>query len=360
MALVLDSGPFFQRRRIRFTPGLLPRARRARLAVLILPVLLLTACQPDPAGADWSGLLAALLAGASVEEPAGPGLPAGVASINYRGEFNAVTERDAMAVAPTDSAELAAALANGGPVFYDSLGELIRPLRIRFTGDLAPGVAPAVAIIDDGGNPIAGAVSVQYPRTLLFTPTAPFAQNSRMSAAVTGVSFADGRSRLSEPLEFEFGTARATPGMPFDWSLEINCPDGPTGGGAEACRLRLHPPATVEFAMANPEAGDFPAFVSVYAALSGANFITECFFTEDQFVIAPGSNGLYFEFPNVSPQGYYELYRYAADPAAVYDANLFFLASVDYTPAGASPPVQEMVVAADGAWNMNLTYSRTQ
>lgn len=332
---------------------------KSRLAPLILLGLTLAGCGADSSGPDWSALLAALLAGAALEEPAGAGLPAGVAMVNYRGEFNAVTEREALAVAPTDSTELSAALANGGAVFYDSLGESIRPLRIRFTSDLAPGVVPAIALTDEAGNPVAGVVSMQFPRTLVFTPTAPFAQNSRMFAAVTGVSFADGRQRLNEPLELEFGTAQATPGMPFDWTLEINCPETAPGGGAENCRLRLHPPPTVQFAMANPEAGDFPAFVSVYVALSGANFITESFFTEDQFVIAPGSNGLYFEFPAVSSQGYYELHRYAADPAAVYDANLFFLASVDYTPAGASPPVQEIVVVVDGAWDMNLTYSRT-
>lgn len=359
MAVARVAGSFFQRQRVLRPPGFPWRTVCARLAVLILPALLMAACQAGSAGADWSGLLAALLAGATVEEPAGAGLPAGVATINYRGEFNAVTERDALAVAPVDSAELAAALANGGAVFYDSLGESSRPLRIRFTGDLAPGVVPAIAVTDDSGNPVAGTVSVQYPRTLLFTPTAPFAENSRISAAVTGVSFADGRSRLSEPLEFEFTTSQSTPGMPFDWTLEISCPEPPAASDGEGCRLRLFPPPSVEFAMANPEAGDFPAFVDVYVALSGANFITESFFTEDQFVIAPGSNGLYFEFPNVSPEGYIELYRYAANPAAAYDANLFFLATVNYTPAGSSPTVQEIVLAVDGAWNMNLRYSRT-
>ncbi len=313
-------------------------------------------------GADSnSGLLLALLfAGGPASEASGPGLPAGVAAINYQGEFNPVTERDALAVAPVDSAELAAALASNGGVFYDSLSENIRPLRITFTGDLEAGLAPEVRVADSGGNLASGVVSFQLPRTLIFTPTTAFAHNTQYNVSVNGIRFADGRQRLAQPLGFEFSTAASTPGMPFPWTLEVSCPDQSVAGGGGSCRLRLHPPIAMETAMANPEAGDFPANLDVYLALSGANYITESFFSEDQFVVAPGSNGLYFEFPAASPEGYYDLFRYTADPAVSFDPGLFLFATVDYLPGGATPPVQEIIVVVDGALNINIVYSRTR
>jgi hypothetical protein len=350
-----------------FPRGRRIRRRRSRsgLVLVLAAGLCLAGCRSDSSGADWSVLLAALLAGQAVEEPAGPGLPAGVAAINYQGEYNEVTERDTFPIAPVDTDELAAALASNGAVLYDSLGENIRPLRIRFTGDLEPGLTPAVQVVDSTGNLASGVVSFQLPRTLIFTPTTAFAHNTEYNVSVTGIRFADGRQRLAEPLQFEFGTVASTPGMPYAWTLEVSCPDQSLASGESACRLRLHCPIAIETAMATAPADDFPALLDAYLSLSGngslgAGYATDSFLTESQFVLTPGSNGLFFEFPSVPSEGYYGLYRYAANPGGNFDPNLSLLLNVEYKPAGVSPDALDLVIVQDGAWHINVVYSRTR